>query len=105
MIAADFAYYQPQTLQELPDALAQAGGDPYFFYAGGSEILSMARAGSIAPQAVIDVKALADLRRIRTENQTLILGAAATSANCRKRIFYAPGFRRLLDRRSTISAA
>ncbi len=78
MIAADFAYYQPQTLQELPDALAQAGGDPYFFYAGGSEILSMARAGSIAPQAVIDVKALADLRRIRTENQTLILGAAAT---------------------------
>ena len=31
MIAADFAYYQPQTLQELPDALAQAGGGPYFF--------------------------------------------------------------------------
>lgn len=80
MIATNFDYYRPESLCELPDAISRAQGRTFLFYGGGSEIISMSRAGSIAPQAVIDVKSIPEVRVIQQKEGLLTLGAAATLA-------------------------
>ena len=88
MIPVNFAYCRPETLAELADACARAGDRSFLFYGGGSEILSMARAGSISPEMVIDLKGLTEFRKIALENGALTLGAAATLAEVAQSNFY-----------------
>lgn len=78
MIPIDFDYYRPEALSQMPTALSRVHGRPFLFYGGGSEIISMARVGSIAPQAVIDVKAMPEFRKMALENGRLTIGAAVT---------------------------
>ena len=80
MIAQCFDYYRPETLSQVEAALKRSAGKCRLFYGGGSEILSMARVGSIAPQAVIDVKAVPELRVHKIDGGKLVLGAALTLA-------------------------
>lgn len=80
MIAFDFDYYAPQTATEavaLFARLRQAGQTPQY-YAGGSEILSMARAGSNSPDALIDVKNILELKGVQMRGRDLMLGACET---------------------------
>lgn len=80
MIAHDFAYYRPETLAEalaLRHALDDSGRQA-FWYAGGTEILSMARANAIQPGAVIDLKALPEGSGLALHGGTLHLGAWIT---------------------------
>lgn len=80
MIPFDFAYCRPQTLEET---IAEYGrcaslGKTTLYYAGGSEIITMARAGNIRPDEVIDIKDIAACRGIERDESGLSIGAACT---------------------------
>lgn len=69
MIPFAFTYYRPATLGE---ALSLKQAQPRaLWYAGGTEIISMARVGSIRPAAVIDIKALPELRGLEVRSSKL----------------------------------
>ncbi|MEL7610272.1 MAG: FAD binding domain-containing protein [Bacillota bacterium] len=80
MIPCNFVYCRPDTLDEAAQAYlhysAKTGGA--FYYAGGSEVITMSRTGSIAPAAVIDIKGIAECRMIEKNPDELVIGAANT---------------------------
>lgn len=80
MIAHDFLYCRPDTLQEAAEAFPQlkADGLSPIYYGGGSEIITMCRAGSIRPGAVIDLKSIPECLVLEARPDKLILGAAVT---------------------------
>lgn len=80
MIANAFSYYRPDNLPELSDAMQRLNGKSRLIYAGGSEIISMARSGSIAPDAVIDIKAIREFQQLALRDGWLHIGAAVTLA-------------------------
>ncbi|MCL2810458.1 MAG: FAD binding domain-containing protein, partial [Clostridia bacterium] len=72
MIARDFAYAQPDTAEQavaLHQEYAQA-----FYYGGGSEIITMCRAGVVAPDAVIDLKQIPEMNVLGVQNGFLVIG-------------------------------
>ncbi|MEA4968964.1 MAG: FAD binding domain-containing protein [Candidatus Pelethousia sp.] len=77
MIPCNFDYYRPESLQELDQAIREAP-KPFQFLAGGTEIVTLAQAGEIAPKAVIDLKAIPICNRLAMENGGLHMGAALT---------------------------
>lgn len=78
MTLTDLTYYRPESLAEYPVAIQMAEGEPYCLYGGGSEILSMARVGSIRPRALIDIKSIPECRVLQQKNGQIVLGGAAT---------------------------
>ncbi len=80
MIPSDFIYIRPDSLAEAVEAWRQmeADGKTALYYGGGSEIITMARAGDILPDAVIDVKRIPDCLFIEKDGEGLSLGAAST---------------------------
>ncbi|MCL1965419.1 MAG: FAD binding domain-containing protein [Firmicutes bacterium] len=72
MIARNFAYLQPDT-KEQAAAFYQEFAEP-FYYGGGSEIITMCRAGDIAPDAVIDLKRIPEANVLRLEGDALVIG-------------------------------
>lgn len=80
MIAHDFIYCRPNTLQEAAEAFCdfQARGETALYYGGGSEIITLCRAGSIRPDAVIDIKRIPECTKLSMEGQTLYIGSACT---------------------------
>lgn len=78
MIPTGFDYIRPDSLAELDAALGECVGRCALLYGGGTEILSMARMGSVAPDAVIDVKAIPECGQQGVEGGRLYLGAALT---------------------------
>lgn len=80
MIPFEFIYCLPNSLQEATEAynqLRSEGTNP-IFYAGGSEIITMSRTGSIQPEAVIDLKEIPELNELRNGQQGLHIGAACS---------------------------
>lgn len=80
MIAFDFDYYRPATLDDAVDAFLHAkskGGDA-LYYAGGSEIISMSRVGSIEPSAVIDIKNIPECSDLIIDKKHLNIGSVCT---------------------------
>ena len=71
MIPNNFNYYKPDTLEESQNR------NPVF-YSGGSEIITMARASSIAPTDVIDLKGIEKCQELKIENNELIIGSCVT---------------------------
>lgn len=80
MIAFDFSYYRPETLKEAIEIYKQIAltGKLPVYYGGGTEIISMARAGSINFDAVIDIKNIPECNMLCIENNRLIIGSAVT---------------------------
>lgn len=80
MIPFDFVYCRPDTLEEAYEAFRQlrAEGKRPVYYAGGSEIITTSRAGSIEPGAVIDIKRIPDCRVLSIEDTELRIGSACT---------------------------
>ncbi len=78
MIATDFVFCVPETLDELKNVCGSMYGEDYLYYGGGSEIISMARVGSIAPKTLIDLKRIPEFTQIRSRTGTYSAGAAAT---------------------------
>lgn len=77
MIPCNFDYYRPESLQELSQAIREAPR-PFLFFAGGTEIITVAQAGEIAPKAVIDIKAIPVCTSLAVENGRLHMGTALT---------------------------
>lgn len=80
MIPFDFIYCRPSTLTEAAEVFIelQTQGKKSAYYGGGSEIISMCRAGSIHPDAVIDIKSIPECTRLETRKNALHIGAACT---------------------------
>lgn len=80
MISFDFEYYRPQSITNAADifqTLEESGKNPVF-YAGGTEIISMARMSSITTGAVIDVKEIPELKAMEFNGDDLVIGAGVT---------------------------
>ena len=80
MILFGFSYLRPDTLQEAVSAHQEftRAGKAALYYAGGSEVITMCRAGAIRPDAVIDVKLIPELNVLSVDEGALTLGAALT---------------------------
>jgi CO/xanthine dehydrogenase FAD-binding subunit len=80
MIPFDFVYCRPTTLTEAAETyvqLQQEGKNPVY-YAGGSEIITMCRTGSIQPGAVIDIKNIPECMLLSVDDKNLHIGSACT---------------------------
>jgi len=80
MLAFNFDYYLPDTVQEaidIYDSVRQEGKKPYY-YGGGTEIISMGRVFNVIPDAVIDIKKIPECCGIGTDGKQLIFGSAVT---------------------------
>ena len=80
MIPFEFIYCRPETLAEASGIFIQLkseGRNPVY-YAGGSEIITMCRAGSLYPDAVIDIKSIPECNLLEVKKNTLHIGAACS---------------------------
>lgn len=80
MIPLDFLYLRPNTLREAVSAYTQLQleGKYPVYYAGGSEIISMCRVGTIQPGAVIDIKNIPECMLLSVDDQKLHIGSVCT---------------------------
>lgn len=80
MIPLDFIYCRPDSLQEAAEIYSQmrASGQNPVYYSGGSEIITMCRAGTINPGAVIDIKVIPECNELRFCGDKLVIGACNT---------------------------
>lgn len=80
MIPFDFVYYRPDSLKEAVDTFSeiQSRGGAAAYYAGGSEIISMCRTGSIRPEAVIDIKSISECMSLTIDSARLHIGCVCT---------------------------
>jgi len=80
MIPFDFIYCRPDTLLEATSVFSQLEEQALspVYYSGGSEIITMSRAGSIAPGAVIDLKSIPECLALEPLPDKLVIGAANT---------------------------
>lgn len=80
MNSFDFEYYRPDTLNEAVECFhsLEAVNKKPLYYAGGTEIISMARSESLKFDAVIDLKGIPECGTQVRENGQLVLGAAVT---------------------------
>lgn len=80
MIPFDFTYCLPQTLSEAVAAYERYHREdrPALYYGGGSEIITMSRAGSILPGAVIDLKRIPECLVLEKTKDALVIGAATS---------------------------
>lgn len=82
MIPMDFSYWRPETAEEavaVHQQLSDDGQHPVY-YAGGTEIVTRARLGQLAPGAVIDVKAIPEARHVGRDGGRWHCGAALSLA-------------------------
>jgi len=73
----DFLYHKPETLAEALALRAQYGKNAVLL-AGGSDVMIQLRERLIAPEAVIDIKGIAELTGIVWDAHNLWIGAKAT---------------------------
>lgn len=80
MIPFDLIYCRPDSLKEAADMYRQlqAEGKTAVYYAGGSEIITLCRAGGIRPDAVVDIKNIPECAALTIDGQALHIGAACT---------------------------
>ena len=72
-----FAYHQPST---VADAIKLAAQDDAKLIAGGQTLLQTMKLGLIAPSAVVDLGAIAELKGIRVDAGKVTIGAGTTHA-------------------------
>ncbi|SCX43822.1 carbon-monoxide dehydrogenase medium subunit [Klenkia marina] len=77
MIPASFAYARPTTVDEALQAIA-AGGDDVKIMAGGQSLIPVMRLRLAAPETVVDLTKVAELRGVREDGDSLVIGAMTT---------------------------
>jgi carbon-monoxide dehydrogenase medium subunit len=77
MTLPPFQLHRPGTLEEATDLLEQHGDDAAF-YCGGTELLLLLKLGFASFGHLVDLKAIEELRGVRAENGTLVVGGAVT---------------------------
>jgi carbon-monoxide dehydrogenase medium subunit len=93
MIPAPFAYARPTTVDEALQAIA-SGGEDVKIMAGGQSLIPVMRLRLAAPETVVDLSRVAELRGVRDDGDAIVIGAMTTHFG--KSIFSFPN---LLSRR------
>jgi len=73
-----FAYQQPASLAEAQKAAGTAGAR---YLAGGQSLLPAMKLGLSAPEALVDLGGIAELKSVRVSGGAVVLGAMATHAS------------------------
>jgi len=76
-ILHDFEYFKPVSLSSVVDLLERFG-DKAKILAGGTDLVVQMKENVQAPDAVIDIKGIAELHDILFEDNTLFIGACVT---------------------------
>ena len=79
MIPAPFAYARPTTVEEALQAVAD-GGEDVKIMAGGQSLIPVMRLRLAAPETVVDLAKVTELRGVRDEGDALVIGAMTTHA-------------------------
>jgi carbon-monoxide dehydrogenase medium subunit len=74
MIPAAFAYARPTTVEEALQAVA-GGGEDVKILAGGQSLIPVMRLRLAAPETVVDLGRVAELRGVREEEDAIVIGA------------------------------
>src|SRR6516162_5810158 len=77
MIPGAFAYHRPKSLSEAVGLLADLGEDARPL-AGGHSLIPMMKLRLAAPEHLVDLRAIAELRGIRAEGSDIVIGAMTT---------------------------
>lgn len=77
MIPEQFDYRAPSTVDEAVSALAE-GGEDVKVLAGGQSLLPVLRMRLAAPQLVVDLGGVTELRGVREDGDSLVIGAMTT---------------------------
>lgn len=77
MTLPPFELHRPRSLEEATELAARYGEDAAF-YCGGTELLLLLKLGFAAFGHLLDLKGIEELRGVRPENGTLVVGAAVT---------------------------
>src|SRR3954453_21899016 len=80
MIPAAFAYARPTTVEEALQAIAD-GGEDVKILAGGQSLIPVMRLRLGAPETVVDLGRVAELRGVREEGDTIVIGAMTTHSD------------------------
>lgn len=78
MIAFDFEYYKPSTIQEAIETFGKVHRQKEIpmFYSGGTEFITFARVNKLSAHAVIDIKGIPECKVLEFHGDQLIIGAA-----------------------------
>jgi len=77
VIPAAFAYVRPTTVDEALQAIA-AGGEDVKILAGGQSLIPVMRLRLAAPETIVDLTKVAELRGVREDGDSLVIGAMTT---------------------------
>ena len=77
MTLPPFELHRPRSLEEATE-LATRYGEDAAFYCGGTELLLLLKLGFATFGHLVDIKGIEELRGVRAENGTLVVGAAVT---------------------------
>ena len=80
MIPAAFAYARPTTLDEALQAVA-SGGEDVKILAGGQSLIPVMRLRLAAPETVVDLTKVAELRGVRDDGDAIVIGAMTTHSD------------------------
>jgi aerobic carbon-monoxide dehydrogenase medium subunit len=80
MIPAAFAYARPTTIDEALQAVA-SGGEDVKIMAGGQSLIPVMRLRLAAPETVVDLTRVAELRGVREEEDVIVIGAMTTHSD------------------------
>ena len=80
MIPAPFAYARPSTIDEALQAVA-SGGEDVKILAGGQSLIPVMRLRLAAPETVVDLTRVAELRGVREDGDAIVIGAMTTHSD------------------------
>lgn len=80
MIPASFDYHRPKTTADAVALLGQYGDDARVL-AGGHSLVPMMKLRMASPAHLIDVGAIGELKGIRADGNTIVIGATTTQAD------------------------
>ncbi len=79
MIPAPFGYVRPTSIDEALQAIA-SGGEDVKILAGGQSLIPVMRLRLAAPETVVDLGRVPELRGIRDDGDAVVIGAMTTHA-------------------------
>jgi carbon-monoxide dehydrogenase medium subunit len=80
MIPAAFAYARPTSVDEALEAIA-SGGEDVKVMAGGQSLIPVMRLRLAAPETVVDLTRVAELRGVREDGDAIVIGAMTTHSD------------------------
>jgi carbon-monoxide dehydrogenase medium subunit len=80
MIPAPFEYARPTTVDEVLQAVA-SGGEDVKILAGGQSLIPVMRLRLAAPETIVDIGGVAELRGVRDDGDAIVIGAMTTHSD------------------------